>query len=113
MLHHAHVYRSDLGDCTNGGISAFASSLRVIEMGDPMPKNSHVERLNFPVAMLVHGNVAGTAKIVPVDPQGLPLTGGMFGGNYASTSDGRWGAAVNAIAGSRQPGPVPIHDRFE
>ncbi len=42
-------------------------------------------------------------RAVPLDDDGEPRTGGMFGGNFIETSD------------SRMPvhGPIPVFDRFE
>jgi len=37
----------------------------------------------------------------------------MFGGNYASTSDSRFGEAVEKIIGTRFYGAVAVHDRVE
>jgi hypothetical protein len=36
----------------------------------------------------------------------------MFGGNYAGTSDSRFGEAVKEMIGHKY-GPVGIHDRVE
>ena len=37
----------------------------------------------------------------------------MMGGNYAATSDSRFGEAVRKRIGPNFYGAVPIHDRFE
>lgn len=39
----------------------------------------------------------------PVDDDGNPRRGGMFGGHYISTSDSRFPVTA----------PIPVHDRFE
>jgi len=39
----------------------------------------------------------------PVDADGNPRRGGMFGGHYISTSDSRFPVTS----------PIPVHDRFE
>lgn len=46
-----------------------------------------------------------TVRVVarPVDKDGKPITGGMFGGNYISCSDSRFPTTA----------PIPVHDRFE
>jgi hypothetical protein len=42
------------------------------------------------------------------------LCGPMFGGNYADTSDSRFGEAMErTVKGTRFFGAVPIHDRYE
>lgn len=51
---------------------------------------------------------AGSHRIVnvvarPVDEQGNPMRGGMFGGHYVKTSDSRFPFTS----------PIPVHDRFE
>jgi len=43
------------------------------------------------------------AKAVPVDDNGRPRLGGMFGGHYIDTSDSRGPSAS----------PIPVFDRFE
>jgi len=37
----------------------------------------------------------------------------MFGGNYAATSDSRFGEAIEKLTGQDFYGAVPIHDRKE
>jgi hypothetical protein len=39
----------------------------------------------------------------PVGPDGKARTGGMFGGNFITTSDSRFPVTA----------PIPVHDRFE
>lgn len=39
----------------------------------------------------------------PVDENGQPRRGGMFGGNFITTSDSRFPVTA----------PIPVHDRFE
>jgi hypothetical protein len=68
--------------------------------------------------MLVPGNVPDSVKIVPLDDDGQPRSGTMFGGNLARSSDSRFGQLLRTMlhpiaAGSYTSGSVAIHDRIE
>lgn len=96
-------------DCTMNGISSKAGRLMIVNvcegLFDPVD-------CGYPLAKLVKGNVPKSAKIVPYgDEWDGKWT--MFGGNYASSSDARWGVAVAKLTGNAHSGPVPIHDRYE
>lgn len=110
------VFRaSEHYDCTNKGISSKAHYLCLVNVEGPFnPDQSR------PAAMLVKGNGPGLVKIVPAMPDGnrighwIPRPEWcMMGGNYASTSDGRFHEAVRRIIGAQSYGAVPIHDRIE
>lgn len=107
------VFRSSLGDCTGNGISCNETDLLLINVEGPID-NDHPD---YKKALLVHGNCRGLVKIVPARrvPDGWVKQEGwwMMGGNYASTSDGRFHDAVRKITGAESYGAVPIHDRFE
>lgn len=134
---HVHRMPDLLGsgnDCTNGGISATADTLVVVNVEGPFnPTDAN------PAAMLVAGPY-GAPNIVPavlVNGEYVPApantesyAGPMMGGNYAASSDSRWGRAVRRMVregliarGWSDPGEmgdefavpaaVPIHDRFE
>ena len=116
------IYRNaELGDCTNGGITATAKRLVVtgVRHGwtrdegtvEPLPADSRVfsPTDDAPeVTLVIRDNgyhhwlhlepVAGT-------PEGH--TTYMMGGNYAGTSDARWSELVG------DHGPVAVHDRTE
>jgi len=95
-------------DCTNGGISSRFTRLTLINVEGPFEPTA-----NAPAALLL-SNHFNTVRIVPADENGEQIKGWtMFGGNYASTSDSRFGEAVEKINGIRYPGAVPIHDRIE
>jgi hypothetical protein len=108
-----NVFRSGPTDFTNGGISARADRLVVVNIPGPSEPGDGV-----PAVMLVDGPLH-TKRLVPAvrvgetgwmegDPDGpTGRVGQMFGGNYASTGDGRWSAAVGFY------GAVAIHDRYE
>lgn len=101
------VYRDNLGDCTNGGASATADAVCVINMDGPF--NPSADR---PAFKLIPGAFSGTAVLVPVDrPEGM--IGPMFGGNMAHSSDSRFSKAVENLTGHRFYGALPIHDRFD
>ncbi len=106
-----HVFRHPLGDCTNGGVSSQYDTLFLVNVRDGVDKAPP----RYAPARLEPGNVPGTVKIVPADPEtGEALPGWwMMGGNFAHTSDSRFAEAVAKISGRRHYGAVPIHDRQE
>lgn len=99
------VYRSsDVGDCTNGGISAAQNRLYLLhEQGFSNapaddPRILRLVRRSFPWSdqPLLH--------VEPVNPG--PITGKlgpMFGGNFVYSCDSRFPAKY----------PLPLHDRYE
>lgn len=102
------VYRnSNGGDCTNGGVTASANQLCLVNVDGPFEP-----RDGLPPAWLVPGNVPNAAKIVIADPHGPDRRWSMFGGNYAGTSDSRFTGAVKRLCGTSL-GVVPVHDRYE
>ena len=103
------VYRWGLGDCTNGGKSAGAGSLCVVNV--PGPFNPRPE---MPAFELVEGpGGRGHAILRPVEAKKPGMIGPMFGGNYASTSDSRFSEALRELTGASHYGAVPIFDRYE
>jgi hypothetical protein len=99
------VYRWSLGDCTNGGASAAVKDICVINMSGPSEPNERA-----PAFMLTKGP-SGDPILKPV--QGKTGIGPMFGGNFAHSSDSRFGEAIEAMTGRRFWGALPIFDRFE
>jgi len=110
-----NVYRSSLGDCTNGGISSKYDKLLVycpdgfIEIdSDNVPEN---------FVMIENRHVFGNTIIPTIYPSeiknGKPVVRGgkwyMMGGNYGATSDSRF----NALIEGDFYGAVAIHDRYE
>lgn len=99
------------GDCTNGGVSARADKLCVVNIPGPFEPTD-----DMPPVMLVDGPL-NTKRLVPAvrvgdtgwmegDPDGPSgRVGQMAGGNFATSSDSRWSAAVGFY------GAVAIHDR--
>ena len=100
------VYRSNLGDCTNGGISSRHDTL--ILVGDDVEGFISVDLDNPPenVVKIVRRTIFGREymHLEPLDGCG---NGGsrwyMAGGNIASTSDSRFPSQY----------PLEIHDRHE
>lgn len=104
---------SSRGDCTNNGISSTAHNLCLVNVDGPFSP-----REDSPAAMLIKGNLAGTARIVPakkLDNGSYIVSDGwwMMGGNYAAVSDTRFSEAIERILGHRFYGAVAIHDRRE
>ena len=123
-----HVYRSALGgpDTTNGGVSAQHDGLTVV--GFQRHDDAHWRPLEHqcqiftptelaPAAILVESRIPHLygPHLVPLDlienpPEGH--VGPMMGGNYAGSSDSRWGMLGSMFKGLRLD-VVPIHDRVE
>jgi hypothetical protein len=102
------VYRAaGYPDCTRGGLSSTANQLCIVNADGPFTPSPVA-----PAAWLVKGNLTGTAKIVVADPELPSDMWPSFGGNYATSCDGRFGMAVRKIDGNGAT-PVAIHDRYE
>ena len=105
-----YVYRDAhlADDCSNNGVSARFTRLCVVNVDGPFePKD------DMPAVKLVEGPFRGTFHLKPVDliDSGKVV---MFGGNYAATSDSRFGKAISTITGQNfSNGIAPIHDRVE
>jgi hypothetical protein len=103
------VFRWGLGDCTNGGVSAVAGSLCVVNVPGPFNPSPAL-----PAVELVEGpGGRGHAILRPVEAKKRGMVGPMFGGNYAETSDGRFTEALRELTGAKFYGAVPIFDRYE
>lgn len=113
---HASVFRCALGDCTNNGKSKYAKNICIVNLSEILGYDCDIFDADedAPAFKLVAGNLRGTVKLVPVgDEREGKGAGPMFGGNYAATSDGRFGKACRKIVGGEFYGAVAIHDRFE
>jgi len=98
-----HVYRSSLGDCTNGGVTATADTVYVAGSAK-VPLEGYSD--HAPDLVLTRngfGNVIAVPQLAPREG----FIGPMDGGNYVATSDSRWSRAVGMY------GAVPVHDRYE
>lgn len=111
-----NVFRAaDFPDCTNGGASGRFDRIDVI-CDDGFSKEVDLDDAPENLFRLEVGSIGmgKTAHLVPVrQPKGL--VGPMMGGNYATTSDSRWGRYVASRLGPefRFMTCLPIHDRFE
>ena len=101
-----HVLRSSLGDSTANGVSKFQDQFVVGNTEGPFHPTGSEEALYLKVN---HGN---TIKLVTQREIDTGETA-MAGGNYASTSDSRFTAAIEKLIGYRFYGAVAIHDRYE
>ena len=101
----AYIYRSDLGDCSNGGISGRVQKVTIIDDRIDAPFAPTDEA---PAVRIVERNIGGRPYVhaEPIDaPEGDKTVGPMMGGCYIATSDSR----LRAIA----DGAIPLHDRWE
>lgn len=104
-----NVYRCALGDSTNGGVSGTADQLCVVNLRGPFEPTG-----KCPAVMLRPGP-AGSQHLVPAELTSdgwrelrkPDHVGPMSGGNFASSSDGRFSGAIGFY------GAVAIHDRYE
>lgn len=120
------VYRcASGGDFTNGGITAHAARVTVtgvIRPGGPGWTSGHQEPEPLPkdmqvfepteiapeVTLVIRAHGRGTwLHLEPVGSCPAGNVGWMMGGNYAGTSDSRWGALTDGTD------LVAIHDRTE
>lgn len=97
---HLYIYRDDLGDCTNGGISSQVKNITVTAFDGPFEPDE-----NAPEFKLVKRFLFGRDyyHLEPVKPCPSNHVGYMMGGNFAYTSDSRFPFDY----------PLPIHDRSE
>ena len=99
----------EINDTTNGGITNVETGvheLTIINADGPFEPT-----VDAPAAV-IKLTPCGSAKIVPnIWADGSKWT--MFGGNYAATSDSRFGEAIKKMTGQDFYGAVPIHDRTE
>ena len=105
MIHEgllARIFKSSLGDCTNGGASSFTDSAIAVH-----PKCGEVfsSDLDRPAFKLVERDLPQGKywTAYPFDRDGKPRTNGMAGGNFIYSSDSRFPNQY----------PISIHDRFE
>lgn len=105
-----YVYRNNLGDCTNNGLSSRFDRLEMIEENEvqdwELKKQGGVEiPVNLVVTVLRDVGFSKFYVIIPFDlyriyqAESLPV---MFGGNFTYSSDSRFGSV-----------PLMIFDRIE
>lgn len=118
-----NVYRHDYNDSwnpdydpTNGGVSGRCNEIMVacdsgnerdIDAYNPPENLFRVEEMNIGFCRALH--------LVPYSSHKDGLVGPMFGGNYATTSDSRWGRWLSERFGAafRFNTCLAIHDRYE
>lgn len=114
------VYKNPLfTNCSNGGVTATANSLVAVNLPGPFEPGP-----GKPAVLLVAGNSAGLAKLIPaknvgtveepvwVEDKPEGALGPMNGGAFAS-GDSRFAEAVAKITGHRTYSAIPVHDRYE
>lgn len=102
------VFRSDLGDGTNGGASSYSRTLCVTNCEGPFEPSE-----DSPAVKLVMAEPYGGRKILRLIPECAEGKQTMFGGNYGSTSDSRFSELCEKLLGGSFYGAVAIHDRVE
>ena len=103
------VYRnSELGDCTNNGLSNKHNKFCVVNVEGPFNPSD-----DAPAVKLASGPY-NSVRLIPVELI-ENKSWVMFGGNYAGTSDSRFSEAVNETIGydKMSNGVVKIFDRVE
>jgi hypothetical protein len=97
-------------DCTNGGATSGKRNAVVINFDGPFRPCADSPALYVVEDEGVTGRRAVSrsgevhrVKAVPLDEDGVPRLGGMFGGHWITTSDARFEYET----------PIPVHDRFE
>jgi len=101
----AEIFRSDMSDCSNGGMSSQYTAVTVVNVDGPFEPT-----VGRPAVEIVKGYLEGTCHIRPVY---LAEDRPMMGGTYIATSDSRFNEKVREITGGRHAGAVPFHDRSE
>lgn len=101
VYRNAHIQQ----DCTNRGVSSQFTQLAVANIEGPTTIKQCAER-GIPLVWLQKDERG--SRLVPalLDGSGPTASWTMFGGNFASCCDSRFGAATGARI-------VPIHDRVE
>ena len=111
-----HVYRpTHMSDCTKGGLTSSANVLVLVNAEGPFEPTE-----DEPAVRLEWGPGRNNPILVPDGPDYGPdrKWARMFGGNYAGTSDSRFGEAVQKMATQNAGvvgaiGVLPVHDRYE
>jgi hypothetical protein len=109
---HVEIYKSNGMDCTKGGESSYVKGFTITDIDGPFEPTRE-----YPAAKIIKQKFSfgASLKLVPESKLDEPT---MFGGNYAGTSDSRFGNKCREIMGEDLGnvyglGPVKIHDRVE
>lgn len=106
------VLRSALGDCTNGGITAEATHVILIDDRIPESEQRYEPSDRSPGVRLTR-TTRDYQVLVPIDPwipTGGRTVGPMAGGSYAVGDYGNSEVWKRLTGGQ---GALPVHDRFE
>ena len=98
----AEVYRSSLGDCTNGGISAHQKSLYILTK-----EKGPFEPQDIRECVYIEWREVAGSQYIDCKPLYFRKRWYMMGGNFLYTSDSRF----REVTKSKYP--IPIHDRYE
>lgn len=110
-----YVYRDNLGDCTNNGVSSKVDQLTVMNVEGPFEPTE-----DRPAVILIQGP-GGQPNPCIVPAVQDEETGAwkeaegwhMFGGNFAASSDSRWMEAGRVFTRGVSMPAIKIHDRVE
>jgi hypothetical protein len=105
------VYRNDLGDSTNGGVTGQHNNFILVSfMGEPVegPFEADNNKPGSLALAIVAGPLGHPTAVMANDETGAEIKlegeiGPMFGGNFIYTSDSRFPLDY----------PVKVHDRYE
>jgi hypothetical protein len=106
----ADVLKAKGRSYSNKGVTTFVDEITVV--GIPGAEIFEADEARRP-AFVLEQHVPGCVRLVPLAPWPTDKAGPMFGGCFGSTSDGRFGDAIEKLLGHRFYGAVAIHDRFE
>ncbi len=105
----AYVYRSNLGDATNGGVSSELQARDKIFLIPAERGNWTDEEVEaYPERFVVFDVIQSEhdASYRYLRPRGMEGKWMMYGGNYLFSCDSRWRESHGHF-------PLPIHDRYE
>ena len=114
----AAIFKQHRGDFSNGGLSATADEVRIVNLLD--------EPVDGPAVLIVTGNVPGTLKAVEAqwfeggmngsewgEAYKPDMVGPMMGGCYIAASGADFAELAESLLGHRFYGAVALHDRYE
>lgn len=103
-----YVYRNDLGDCTNNGVTSKFSKLCIVNVDGPAEPTEDAPAAELVLREFGFGKVL---NVIAVKDRELGVWT-MAGGNVVGTSDSRWVKACQDLI-PNHPGFVAVHDRVE
>ena len=104
------VYKpADGRDCTNGGITCNRTQLMLYSGNREECLKEATQRNELHEALYLNKRILWDEPHYFAEPLKKGNGVQMFGGNYVSTSDGRYASML----GSSTTYPLPVHDRYE